>query len=155
MPLSSHLEFLERALRKADESVAQGGFPAGAVIVKNGVIIGEGISIGTILQDCTSHGEMDSIRNACKNIKSTDLTGATLYASMQPCLMCFGAAMWSGISEIVYACSMERVAPEYYGGHYNMLPINTQLLRPVIFTHIAALEEKSLATVRAWEASHT
>lgn len=150
---SLHEQFLKRAIQKAEESVKQGGFPAGAVIVKNNQIIGEGISIGNILHDPTSHGEMASIRDACKNLKTSDISGTTLYASMKPCVMCFGAAMWSGITEIVYAVSMEKVSPEYYGGHYKTEDLSAQLLRPIKLTHAPEFEEESLSVVRKWEAS--
>lgn len=111
-------EFLIKAIEKAKESVADGGFPAGAVVVKNSQIVGSGISVGNKLNDPTSHGEMASIRDACKNLKTTDLSDCVLYASMEPCLMCFGASMWASISKIVFACSKEKVSEEYYGGHY-------------------------------------
>jgi guanine deaminase len=144
-------EFLLKAIEKARESVAAGGFPAGAIVVQNGKIIGAGISVGNLLKDSTCHGEMVSIRDAFKNINSGNLTGATLYASMQPCLMCFGAAMWAGISRIVFACAKEKVSPEYYGGHYNTSDINQSLLRPIEIVQIPELEAESLAVVSAWE----
>ena len=71
-------KFLQKAIEKAKESVALGGFPAGAVIVKNGEIVGEGVSIGNELNDPTSHGEMASIREACKNLKTSDLSQTVL-----------------------------------------------------------------------------
>ncbi len=146
-------QFLQRAIEKAKESVAQGGFPAGAVIVKNGEIVGEGVSIGNKLNDPTSHGEMASIRAACKNLNTSDLSGLTLYASMQPCLMCLGASMWSAIPKIVFACSKDKVSAEYYGGYYKPLNINAELTRPIELVHFAELEEESLAIVREWEKS--
>lgn len=93
MSTPEDIKFLILAIKKAEESVAKGGFPAGAIIVKDGKVVGEGISIGNKLNDPTSHGEMASIRNACKNLKTSDLSESTLYASMQPCLMCLGASM--------------------------------------------------------------
>lgn len=146
-------DYLIKAIEKASESVAQGGFPAGAIVVKDGEIIGEGISIGNKLNDPTSHGEMAAIRNACKSLSMSDLSGATLYASMQPCVMCLSASMWSAISRIVFACSKERVATEYYGGHYNPASINEEFTNPLELVHIAELEEDSLAVVREWEKS--
>lgn len=144
-------EFLIKAIEKAKESVEKGGFPAGAIVVKDGQIIGSGISIGNVLKDSTCHGEMASIRDACKNLNSGDLSGATLYASMQPCLMCFGASMWSGISKIIFACTKEKVSPEYYGGYYKVTDINKNLIRPIKIIQIPELEESSLALVRKWE----
>ena len=146
-------EFLQKAIEKARESVTQGGFPAGAVVVKNGEIIGEGVSIGNKLNDPTSHGEMDAIRSACKNLQTSDLSGSVLYASMQPCLMCLGASMWSAISKIVFACPKEKVSAEYYGGHYAPSAINAELTRPLELDHLAELEDESLAIVREWEKS--
>lgn len=146
-------QFLQRAIEKAKESVAQGGFPAGAIIVKNGEIIGEGVSIGNKLNDPTSHGEMASIREAYKNLKTSDLSGSTLYASMQPCLMCLGASMWSAIPKIVFACPKEKVSAEYYGGHYKPSTINAELTHPIEIVHFAELEDESLAIVSGWEKS--
>lgn len=144
-------EFLTQAIEKAKESVAQGGFPAGAIVVKNGKIIGEGISIGNKLNDPTSHGEIAAIREACKNLGTSDLSGSTLYASMQPCLMCHGASMWSGISKIVFACSKEKVSDEYYGGHYQTSTINSELICPIELLHFSELEKESLTIVHEWE----
>jgi guanine deaminase len=146
-------DFLQRAIEKAKESIKQGGFPAGAIVVKNGKIIGEGISIGNKLNDPTSHGEMVAMREACKNLQSSDLSGSILYASLQPCLMCLGGSMWSSISKIVFACSKERVSHDYYGGHYQISKINTDLIHPIELVHFSELEEESLALVREWEKS--
>ena len=147
----SDKEFLEKAIAKAKESVSQGGFPAGAIVVKNDEIVGEGISIGNKLNDPTSHGEMASIRAACQNLKTTDLSGCVLYASMQPCLMCLGASMWSSIPKIVFACRKEQVSDEYYGGHYAPSAINSEFIRPIELSHLALLESASLSLVHEWE----
>lgn len=146
-------DFLIKAIEKAKESVARGGFPAGAVVVKNGQIIGSGISVGNLLNDPTSHGEMASIRDACKNLQTSDLSGSVLYASMEPCVMCLGASMWASISKIVFACPKEKVSEEYYGGHYKSPEINEDLSRPIEFIHLADLEEESLKVVKNWEMS--
>lgn len=145
--------FLRCAIEKAKESVAQGGFPAGAIVVKNGKVIGEGVSIGNKLNDPTSHGEMAAIRDACKNLKISDLSGSILYASMQPCLMCYSASMWSSISKIIFACSMEKVSSEYYGGHYQLSIINSELIHPIELIHCFELQDESLGIIRDWEKS--
>jgi tRNA(Arg) A34 adenosine deaminase TadA len=146
-------QFLQKAINKAKESVTQGGFPAGAIIVKNGEIIGEGVSVGNKLNDPTSHGEMASIREACRNLETSDLSGSVLYASMQPCLMCLGASMWSAIPKIIFACQKEKVAADYYGGHYQPSSINTELAHPIELVHFHDLEKESLEVVREWEKS--
>jgi guanine deaminase len=146
-------KYIELAIEQARESVNQGGFPAGAIVVKGDVIIGRGISIGNRRNDPTSHGEMEAIRDACKNINASDLSGATLYASMQPCIMCFGATMWSSIGRVAFACSKEKVSDEYYGGHYKIADINQQLNRSIKIEHLKEFEEESLKVVREWEKS--
>lgn len=148
-----HKEFLTKAIEKAKESVSKGGFPAGAIVVKNGEIIGSGISIGNLLNDPTAHGEMASIRDTCKNIQKSDLSGAILYSSMEPCLMCLSASMWSSISKIVFACRKEKVSTEYYGGHYKSSEINNGFNHPIEFVHLAELENESLSVVIEWEKS--
>lgn len=145
--------FVLCAIEKAKESVAAGGFPAGAVVVLDGKVVGEGISIGNKLHDPTSHGEMAAIRDACKNLKSSDLGQAFLYASMQPCLMCFAASAWASIHKIVYACPQEAVSPIYYAGHYDTASINASLLSPIEIIHCSQLQQQSLDVVRTWEAS--
>lgn len=146
-------QFLSRAVSKAKESVSQGGFPAGAVVIRNGEIVGEGISIGNKLADPTSHGEMASIREACKNLQTSDLSDCILYASMQPCLMCLGAAMWSAIPKIVFACPKEKVSDDYYGGHYVPSVINAELTHAIELIHFVELENESLTVVHGWEKS--
>ena len=144
-------EFLIKAIEKARESVLAGGFPAGAVVVKNGEIVGLGISIGNKLNDPTAHGEMASIRDACKQLNTSDLKDSILYASMEPCLMCLGASMWSSISKIVFACPKEKVSKEYYGGHYKSQEINSSLSSPIEIVHFKDLEAESLDVVKEWE----
>ncbi|KKR05277.1 MAG: hypothetical protein UT32_C0021G0005 [Parcubacteria group bacterium GW2011_GWC2_39_14] len=143
--------FLQKAIEKARESLAQGGFPAGAIIVKEGKIIGEGVSLGYKVNDPTGHGEIVSIRMACANLKTADLSGAIFYTSMQPCLMCLGASVWSNISRIVFACAKDRVVDDYYGGHYDPAQINLELSRPIEMVHMKEFEEESLSVVREWE----
>ena len=143
--------FLQKAILKAKESATQGGFPAGAIVVKNGEIVGEGISVGNKLNDPTSHGEIASIREACKNLKTSDLSGSILYASMQPCLMCLGASMWSSISKIVFACPKEKMPDDYYGGHYKLSEINSKLISPIELIHLTEMENESLKIVQEWK----
>jgi tRNA(Arg) A34 adenosine deaminase TadA len=146
-------KFLKLAIAKAKDSVAQGGFPAGAVVVRDGRVVGEGISLGNKLNDPTSHGDIAAIRDACKNLGTTDLSDCTLYLSIQSCLMCFGATMSSGIKRVVYAATKEKILNEYYGGHYQLGTINSELTHPIGMVHLPEFEEESLALIHAWEQS--
>lgn len=149
------LTFLKLALEQAEESVKQGGFPAGAIVVKDGKIISEGVSLGFKLHDPTSHAETSSIRQACKKLETTDLDGATLYASLQPCLMCFSVANWAGISRIVYGCkkTKEMVSKVYYEGTTDITEVNKQNNRQVELVYISDSERDMLGLIRKWERS--
>jgi len=98
------IEYLKLAVEQARKSVKKGGFPAGAIVVKNGKIISKGVSVGFQIHDPTAHAETVAIRDACKKLKTADLSGATLYGSLECCNMCFFVSYWAGISRIVYAC---------------------------------------------------
>ena len=83
-------------------------FPYGAVVVRDGKIIGEASSGDGEDYDPTNHAETLAIRRACQNVKSSDLTGATIYSSCEPCFMCFGTIWWANISNIVYGASIKE-----------------------------------------------
>lgn len=146
-------KFLKIAIKQASLSVKKGGFPAGAIIVLNNKIISKGTSVGNILNDPTSHSECSSIRKACKKLKTTNLAGATLYASLQPCLMCFSASYWSGISRIVYAArkTKKMVQKGYYGGNNDIEDINNHNSRLIKIEQIKELENDSLEIVKEYE----
>ena len=94
-------KFMKVAIKEAKEGIKQGhGGPFGAVIVKDGKIIGQGHNHVVVNNDPTCHGEVDAIRNACKNINSFDLKGADIYTTGEPCPMCLSAILWSNIEHI-------------------------------------------------------
>lgn len=146
-------EYLQLAVEQAKESVNQGGFPAGAVVVKGGKIIAKGVSLGFKLNDPTSHAETSSMREACNKLKTTDLDGATLYASLQPCLMCFSVANWSGISRIVFGCKKteEMVKKSYYEGFTDVNKINKENNRKIELVYLPDFEREMLDLVKSWE----
>lgn len=146
-------EYLQRAIELARESVNKGGFPAGALIVKDGQIVSEGISIGNILHDPTAHAETVAIREACLKLQTTDLSGATMYESIECCTMCFSVANWVGISRIVYACrkTPEMVADHYYEGSTNNQVLNEGNNHKIELVFTPDLEEESLKVIKEWE----
>lgn len=102
-------KFMKVAIKEAKEGITQGhGGPFGAVIVKDGKIIGQGHNHVVANNDPTCHGEVDAIRNACKNINSFDLKGADIYTTGEPCPMCLSAILWSNIEHIYYGCSIQE-----------------------------------------------
>ena len=86
------------------------GGPFGAVVVKNGKIIGRASNSVLKNNDPTAHAEIMAIRDACKKIKSYDLSGCELYTSCYPCPMCFGAIIWSNIKVVYYGNTKKDAA---------------------------------------------
>ncbi len=98
-------KYMLRAIELAANSVKKGGGPFGAVIVRSGEIIAEGNNSVTIDNDPTAHAEIITIRNACKNLKTFDLSGCIIYSSCEPCPMCLAAIYWARIDKIYYGCN--------------------------------------------------
>ncbi|MCP4122320.1 MAG: nucleoside deaminase [Bacteroidetes bacterium] len=96
--------FIERAIELARSAMhANLGGPFGAIIVKDGHIIGEGVNTVTSSNDPTAHAEVNAIRNACKNAGTFNLENTTIYTSCEPCPMCLGAIYWARIGHVVFA----------------------------------------------------
>jgi len=103
--------FLKAAIEMARQGMRNNeGGPFGAVIVKDGVIIGSGNNRVTSTNDPTAHAEVVAIREACKHLNSFQLDGCVLYTSCEPCPMCLGAIYWARPDRIVYACSKTDAA---------------------------------------------
>lgn len=86
------------------------GGPFGAVIVKNGKIIGKGSNHVISNNDPTAHAEIIAIRNACQNINSYDLSNCEIYTSCFPCPMCLSAIIWANIKKVYYGNKKEDAA---------------------------------------------
>ncbi|MBL8687589.1 MAG: nucleoside deaminase [Rhodospirillaceae bacterium] len=92
--------FMDRAFEMRAEAVRRGDQPFGAVVVKDGRIVGEGISAVITRPDPTAHGEIEAIRDAAKRLGTRDLSGAELFTTFRPCPMCEAAAAWAGIARV-------------------------------------------------------
>lgn len=101
-------QYMKIALDEAYEGIENGdGGPFGAVIVKDGKVIGKGHNRVVKNADPTCHGEMEAIRDACRRLKTFDLSGSTIYTTGEPCPMCLGAIMWANIEKIYYGCDVK------------------------------------------------
>ncbi|MFP6771269.1 MAG: nucleoside deaminase, partial [Alphaproteobacteria bacterium] len=99
-----HEKFMARAIEIAAESIdTPGTLPYGAVVVKDGEIIGEGLNRADGTFDPTSHGEVEAIRDACRKLSVTNLGGADMYTSGEPCSMCVATMYQAGIKRLFYA----------------------------------------------------
>ncbi len=95
--------FMESAIKLAEENLEiPAGGPFGAVVVKNNKIVGKGKNEVLKGKDPTAHAEVMAIRDACKKIKSHDLSGCILYTNCYPCPMCMSAIIWANIKTVYY-----------------------------------------------------
>lgn len=83
------------------------GGPFGAVIIKNGIIVGQGHNMVVKNNDSTCHGEVSAIRNAEQALGTFDLSGCELYTTGEPCPMCLAACKWANIEKVYYGCTIE------------------------------------------------
>ncbi|MFB1081689.1 nucleoside deaminase [Jeotgalibacillus sp. JSM ZJ347] len=102
--------FMKRAVELATDNVREGGHPFGAVIVKDGEIVAEGVNELHLHYDVSGHAEMLAIRRLQEQIQSHDLSDYTMYASGEPCPMCFTTMAFAGMTDIYYCASVEEAA---------------------------------------------
>ena len=94
--------FMARAIALSHEGMAAGGGPFGAVVARDGRILGEGRNNVVPGCDPTLHAEVVAIRDACARLGTHDLAGAVIYTSCEPCPMCLGAIWWARCSAVVF-----------------------------------------------------
>ncbi len=107
MPLSDEY-YMREALKEAHKALELDEVPVGAVIVSEGRIIARGHNLTERLMDVTAHAEMQAFTAAANHLGAKYLEGCTLYVTLEPCVMCAGAAFWTQISRIVYGASDEK-----------------------------------------------
>ncbi|MGG1640709.1 nucleoside deaminase [Paenibacillus sp. NRS-1782] len=102
---------MTQAIQLAQQNVVSGhGGPFGAIVVKDGKIIGRGVNEVTSYCDPTAHAEVQAIREACKHLNDFQLNGCVIYTSCEPCPMCIGAIYWARPDAVYYACTKEEAA---------------------------------------------
>ncbi len=94
--------FMTRAIELAKKASAEGEVPVGAVVVKDGKIIGEGYNMREQKKNALSHAEIEAINAACKTLGDWRLDNCTIYVTLEPCPMCAGAIINARISEVVF-----------------------------------------------------
>jgi guanine deaminase len=124
-----HEQYLRRAIRLAVENVQSGrGGPFGAVIVRDGVVIAEGVNSVTRTKDPTAHAEVTAIRAACESLGRFDLRGCILYASCEPCPMCLGAIYWARLDALYFAATHKDASKAGFDDSfiYTQVPLNAE-----------------------------
>ncbi|MGF6173039.1 nucleoside deaminase [Ensifer sp. 4252] len=144
--------FLREAVALARANIEKGGRPFGAVAVRNGEVIAEGVNEMIKTGDPTSHAEMNALRLAAKRLGSPRLEGVAIYASGQPCPMCLAAMRMAGITEIAYAHSNADAEP--YG--LSTAAIYAELAKPLDeqsmrFRHVPVDDAEAVRLYAEWQ----
>lgn len=109
--MTEHEKFLREAIRLSFEGMRNGeGGPFGAIVVKNGEIIGRGNNKVAATNDPTAHAEVVAIREACRHLGHFQLNDCILYTSCEPCPMCLGAIYWARPEKMFFACTKTDAA---------------------------------------------
>jgi len=141
--------FLREAIALAEASIDEGGGPFGAVVVRDGEIIGRGTNRVTRDNDPTAHAEVQAIRDACRHTGDFQLTGSVLYVNCEPCPMCLAAAYWARLDAVCYAADAADAAE---AGFDDVL-IRQEMALPAGQRHLPmrqALRETAQATFLRW-----
>lgn len=128
--------YLTQALRLAREGALLGEVPVGAVVVRNDQVLGIGMNRSVVDHDPTAHAEVQALKQAARACQSFRLDGATLYVTLEPCLMCCGALLQARISRLVFAAREPRTGA--------VVSTHQALHLPGI-THHVAVSEGTLA----------
>lgn len=129
--------FMAEAIRLAGDNVQNSnGGPFGAVIVKDGKIIGKGGNKVTVNNDPTAHAEIVAIREAARNIGSFDLSGCEIYSSCEPCPMCLGAIYWARIDKLYYAATKDDAAKANFDDSF----IYAEIAKPKDQRHLQSVQ---------------
>lgn len=142
--------FLRAAISLSLEKMqANEGGPFGAVIVRDGEIIGRGWNRVIATNDPTAHAELVAIRDACAQVKTFSLAGCELYASCEPCPMCLAAILWARLDGVHYAASGDDAAAAGFDDQH----LYDEIRKPMHERSLPmqqALREEALAAMRAW-----
>ncbi len=104
----SHENFMKIALQEAQKAFSKDEIPIGAVVVVDNKIIAKGHNQTEALQDATAHAEMIALTAAFNSLGAKYLMNASIYVSVEPCVMCAGALYWSKIKKVIYGTSDQK-----------------------------------------------
>ena len=111
VPETAEEPFMRKAIALAIQNVRSGiGGPFGAVVVRDGAVIGRGVNRVTSTHDPSAHAEVLAIRDACARLGSHRLDGCSIFASCEPCPMCLGAIYWAHLERLYFAATRQDAA---------------------------------------------
>ena len=139
-------DYMRLAIAEARRAESLGEVPIGAVVVASGRIVGRGHNLVETLRDSTAHAEMQALTAAMHAAGGKYLNECTLYVTVEPCVMCAGAAAWAQVGRIVYGTSDAKRGYSAAGG--KLLHPKTQVTAGVLAGECAALMEDFFKKLR-------
>ena len=147
----NHKKFMQEAIQLSANGMQNNeGGPFGAVVVKDGKVVGRGNNKVTMLNDPTAHAEVTAIRDACNNLGTYQLDGCIIYSSCEPCPMCLGAIYWARPDAVYYANHRKDAADIGFDDDFIYSEINVSLddrkipMKPL-------LRDEALLVFNAWK----
>lgn len=151
--MAGEAKFMQRAIELATENVRSGrGGPFGAVVVKDGVVVAEGMNLVTATNDPTAHAEVTAIRRACTALGSFTLEGCEVYTSCEPCPMCLAAIYWARCSTIYYGNTAADAAAVGFDDSFLYDEVKKPLTERSLPAH-QMMRDEALESFRAWSSS--
>lgn len=145
-----HAYYMKQAISIAKKSVAAGGGPFGAIIVKENKILARANNRVTLDNDPTAHAEICAIRKACRRLNTFDLSRCDIYTSCEPCPMCLSAIYWAHINRIFYGCTKVDAKDIGFDDSFIYDQIDLTPDKRIIPAS-RVLREKALEAFRMWE----
>jgi len=143
--------FMARAIQLSLDNVLSGeGGPFGAVVVKNGNIVAEGVNRVTATNDPTAHAEVVAIREACRKLQVFELTDCEIYTSCEPCPMCLGAIYWARLARVYFGNLASDASKIGFDDSFIYREI-AQVLRRRSIPMVPMMRDQALAAFRAWQ----
>lgn len=143
--------FMQEAIQQSLKGMENNeGGPFGAIVVKNGQIVGRGNNKVTSSNDPTAHAEVTAIRDACRNLNTFQLDGCTLYTSCEPCPMCLGAIYWARPEKVYYGCTRKDAADIGFDDDF----IYSEMALPIAQRQMPMtqiLQEEALRVFEKWQ----
>ena len=131
--------FMKLALKEAEKAFAEGEVPVGAIVAIDGKVISRGYNMVEKLKDPTAHAEIIALTSAFNALGAKYLPEATLYATVEPCLMCAGALHWSKVGRIVWGASDVKNGHQVYTEDRNPFHPKTLVYAGVMAEEAATL----------------
>lgn len=143
-------KFMREAIKMAIDGVNKNdGGPFGAIVVKEGEIVGRGNNCVTSSNDPTAHAEVNAIRDACKRLNTFQLDECILYTSCEPCPMCLGAIYWARPKKVYFACTRQDAADINFDDDFIYSELTVPIDKRSIET-VQIMREEGLKAFDAW-----